>query len=113
CDELEPDWVWQCSHVGGDRFAGNLVCLPEGLFYGRVDRSIAGALVDEHLAGRILLDLFRGRSAHPVPVQAADRHVREREQLTAIGDVELESVSGRDGSWQVELRAAGRTHTIR
>ena len=28
---LAPDgWVWQASHVGGDRFAGNLVVLPEG-----------------------------------------------------------------------------------
>ena len=25
--------VWQSSHVGGDRFAGNLVCFPHGLFY--------------------------------------------------------------------------------
>ena len=22
----DPEWVWQCTHVGGDRFAGNLVC---------------------------------------------------------------------------------------
>ena len=24
------DDVWECSHIGGDRFAGNLVILPEG-----------------------------------------------------------------------------------
>ena len=52
-DELEPDRVWQVSHVGGDRFAGNLVCLPEGLYYGRVDRETAGSVLDEHLARRI------------------------------------------------------------
>ena len=22
------DQAWQCSHIGGDRFAGNLICLP-------------------------------------------------------------------------------------
>src|SRR5262249_33076889 len=28
--------VWESSHVGGDRFAANLVCFPHGLFFGRV-----------------------------------------------------------------------------
>ena len=28
--------VWESSHVGGDRFAGNLVCLPGGHYFGRV-----------------------------------------------------------------------------
>src|SRR5687767_15679585 len=26
--------AWECSHVGGHRFAGNLVCLPDGVCYG-------------------------------------------------------------------------------
>src|SRR5262245_63852041 len=43
-DELEPEWAWQSSHIGGDRFAGNLVCLPEGLYHGRADRETAGAV---------------------------------------------------------------------
>ena len=29
-DLVDEGWLWQCSHVGGDRFAGNVVCLPEG-----------------------------------------------------------------------------------
>src|SRR5262245_45318705 len=70
-DELEPDWAWQVSHIGGDRFAGNLVCLPEGLYYGRVDRETAGSVLDEHLAGRILTTNYRGRSIYTFPVQAA------------------------------------------
>ena len=37
------EWVWQCTHVGGDRFAGNLVCFPEGLFFGRVGLGGRGA----------------------------------------------------------------------
>ncbi|WP_345409289.1 sucrase ferredoxin [Nonomuraea salmonea] len=27
-----PDRVWETSHVGGDRYAANLVCLPHGIF---------------------------------------------------------------------------------
>ena len=33
---VDEGWAWQCSHIGGDRFAGNVVCLPEGVYYGRV-----------------------------------------------------------------------------
>ena len=43
--------VWQSTHVGGDRFAGNLVALPDGLYFGRVGPRDAAALVDE-LDGR-------------------------------------------------------------
>ena len=39
--DVPPEWVWQSTHVGGDRFAGNLVCLPEGLYFGRVDPAAA------------------------------------------------------------------------
>ena len=28
--------TWEVSHIGGDRFAANLLVLPEGLYYGRV-----------------------------------------------------------------------------
>ena len=70
------------THIGGDRFAGNLVCLPEGLYYGRVDREAAGSVLDEHLAGRLLLEHYRGRSIYTFPVQAAERSVREATGLT-------------------------------
>ena len=45
--------VWQSTHVGGDRFAGNLVVLPDGLYFGRVGAGDAAALADELAAGRI------------------------------------------------------------
>ena len=28
--------TWECTHLGGHRFAGNMVCLPDGVVYGRV-----------------------------------------------------------------------------
>ena len=32
------DEVWECSHIGGDRFAGNLVLLPDSLYFGALRR---------------------------------------------------------------------------
>jgi len=36
-EQVEDGWAWQSSHVGGDRFAGNLVVLADGVYYGRVE----------------------------------------------------------------------------
>jgi hypothetical protein len=88
--ELAGDeWVWQVSHVGGDRFAGNLVVLPDGLYYGRVGPGEAWSVLEEHLAGRIDLAHYRGRSCYPFATQAAERVVRETGALTGIADLEL------------------------
>jgi hypothetical protein len=112
-DELDPDWAWQVSHIGGDRFAGNLVCLPEGLYYGRVDRETAGTILDEHFARRIWMDNYRGRSIYTFAVQAAERFVREQTGLLGIDDVELRRVQRQDSSSNVMFQAGGDTHGVR
>lgn len=100
-EQLDPKWAWQCTHVGGDRFAGNAVCLPHGLYYGRVGRDDVPALVDEHLAGRISLGHYRGRSCWPFAVQAAERRIRAEEGLTALDDLSLEGVEENGDRWTV------------
>jgi hypothetical protein len=71
-----PDQTWEVSHIGGDRFAGNVLVLPEGLYYGRVSPEAASALAQRHEAGRVDLDRLRGRSAYPFLMQAADAMLR-------------------------------------
>jgi hypothetical protein len=112
-DELDPDWVWQVSHIGGDRFAGNLVCLPEGIYYGRVDRETAGSVLDEHLARRILIANYRGRSIYTFAVQAAERAVREQTGLVGIDDLDLKRVERGNRSTRVLFAAGGLTHRVR
>ena len=105
-EQAEEGWAWQCSHVGGDRFAGNLVILPEGLYFGRLDPAEAWAVLDEYLAGRIHLGTYRGRSCHSFAVQAAERAVREETGETLIAGLELVSVD------PVRFRAEGRTYDV-
>src|SRR5262249_33995656 len=85
------DQVWQVSHVGGDRFAGNVVVLPDGLYFGRVGPGEAWAVLEEYLAGRIDLAHYRGRSFYSFPAQAAERVVRETARLAGLADLELVS----------------------
>ena len=58
-----PDAVWECSHVGGDRFAPNVVVLPDGYYYGQLDPESAVAAVRSHLAGTVDAALAAGDGA--------------------------------------------------
>jgi hypothetical protein len=85
--EVVGERVWECSHVGGDRFAGNLVCLPDGVFYGHLDPVTALRAVEAHEDRRLLLDHWRGNSSLPFVVQAAEAFVRsalDQDRLGAI-----------------------------
>lgn len=75
--------VWQCSHIGGDRFAANAVVLPWGLYYGPVEPRDAGALAESVLRNEILIDPYRGRSSMVRTAQAAETFVRRATGITA------------------------------
>jgi Sucrase/ferredoxin-like len=111
-DQIDPDWVWQCTHVGGDRFAGNVVCFPEGLYFGRVGLGDVWPLLDDYLAGRIYVDRYRGRCAYSFPVQAAERELRVRLGLRGVDDLRLAGSKRVDGGWRVAFDAAGRHHEL-
>ncbi|MGQ0607498.1 MAG: sucrase ferredoxin [Chloroflexota bacterium] len=84
--------VWECTHLGGHRFAGNLVCLPDGIVYGRVTAADGPRLADAYLAGRLDPSFLRGRSAWPAPAQVAEQHLRLRFDLAGVDDVRLAAV---------------------
>jgi hypothetical protein len=102
--------TWECTHLGGHRFAGNLVCLPDGIVYGRVGPVEGPRLAGLYLDGRLDPALLRGRSAWPAPAQVAEAELRIRHGLGRLDDVTLEvaSVSGEEAS--VVLRAGGEVH---
>jgi hypothetical protein len=102
--ETESGWVWQSTHVGGDRFAGNVVMLPQGLYYGRVEPGDVPGLLEAHSSGRIDMEHYRGRAAHSFPVQAAEHAIRESDGLVGIDDLELVGVDADDDGWRVRFR---------
>jgi hypothetical protein len=98
-----PHRVWECSHVGGDRFAGNLVCLPEGSFYGHLEPASARAVVAAHEDGRILLDHWRGRSSIPFAAQAAEALVRRELEVHRSEELRVTSVTREGNRHEVRL----------
>jgi hypothetical protein len=111
-----PAQTWEVSHVGGDRFAANMVVLPEGLYYGRMDPGSASQVAFLHEQGRVDIERLRGRSSYPMQVQYAEialrRHLEE-DRLDALRLVRRKGptvVFGRDDGveWVVTLRRVTR-----
>ena len=103
-----PDLVWEASHVGGDRFAGNLVILPRGDYFGGLDADDGAGVVDQYLAGSLDPAFHRGRSSHSWVVQAAVHAARLDAGAFGFEDVALRGVSGENSEWRVRLLVRGR-----
>ena len=114
-----PASVWEVSHIGGDRFAANVVVLPHGLYYGRVAPDRVGDLVRRHLEGHLTLDLLRGRSSYPFVVQAGEYFLRRELAETHIDGVRLvgrsllEGPPGTAASWHLDFAVESGTWTVR
>jgi hypothetical protein len=105
---LRPDATWECSHVGGDRFAPNVITLPHGLYYGQLEPADAADLVARQESGRMIPALLRGRSAFTAPAQAAQHFARlalAEDRIDALGPVRVDTLS--PGMWRVRLAHPG------
>jgi hypothetical protein len=67
-----PGPVWETTHVGGHRFAANLVILPHGLYYGPVGVGPAAAAIDAYQRGAVVVDRYRGRAGQARADQEAE-----------------------------------------
>lgn len=86
---IRPDHTWEVSHLGGDRFAGNVLVLPRGDYFGRLEPEDAGSFAASYESDQLDLAHYRGRSIYPRLVQAAEHFVRESDGLADIDDLAL------------------------
>ncbi|KAL0082308.1 Sucrase/ferredoxin-like-domain-containing protein [Phycomyces blakesleeanus] len=61
--------VWMVSHVGGHKYAGNVICYTQqgtcGVWYGRVATCDCNPIIEETiLKGKIIKELYRGSMDH-------------------------------------------------
>ena len=108
------DRVWEVSHIGGDRFAPNVVCLPAGVYLGRVAPEVAVDVVERFDRGEIDLDRYRGRCAYDFVTQAAESFLREHIGAVGLDDVELVGHTRmRDQEDVARFRFNGDEYTVR
>ena len=109
-DTRWADQVWECSHIGGDRFAANIVVLPDSIYFGRVEPDSVLSLFEMLDAGRIDLDRFRGRTSLSLSEQAVEHFVRHELGVDGLDAVAIE---GRGGDGAFDVRVGERSARVR
>ena len=71
-DTLSRGRAWQTTHLGGHRFAPNVLTLPSSRSYGRVRVDEVDAFFDEIESGSVPTRHLRGNSALPPDAQACE-----------------------------------------
>lgn len=100
----EPQRTWECSHVGGCRFAPALVMLPHGFTLGGVPAAEAAAVAAGYAAGRLDPRWVRGRSSHSPAVQAAQDHARRATGADGVDALQLVDATADGYRWTVRFR---------
>ncbi len=112
--------VWQTTHVGGHRFAPNVLALPQGVLYGRVFAEEVEGFLAAAEAGALSLKHLRGRPAYPPEAQAAEARLPGAGALKGIdGDrVTFETPEGeravrvtRESTPYAVIASCGKTET--
>jgi hypothetical protein len=109
------DDVWQSSHVGGDRFAANLICFPHGFFYAHVTTDAGRQIISQYSQQTVSLNNYRGRCCYPSPIQAAEFFLRSESGLGGINEVRfLDYVPITGNHWLVRFlsQTGGQTYEV-
>ena len=101
--------AWRTTHVGAHRFAANLVMLPEGIYYGRVDEENLKRIASSHLREEIFLDCYRGRSCFSQTSQVSDYFLRKQTGKLGIYDIRWEFEKDDSDHTAVEFGIKGET----
>lgn len=108
-----PQQTWECSHLGGDRFAATMIVFPEGLLYGRMTAGEAHHVVESQALGEVEPEWLRGRTSVSNVVQAAQAFAREATGERRIAALAPLSETSAGDEWVVELDHDGRVITVR
>ena len=91
-EEELPGRVWESTHVGGDRFAANVVTLPHGTYHGGVTADMASLLATAALDRQVVPGHLRGTAGLPAAAQAAEFFVRRELGIAALDAVRAAAV---------------------
>ncbi len=108
-----PEATWETTHLGGHRFAATLLALPYAVALGRLDPVAAVEACTDLAAGRLPLEVTRGRAGWPGAAQWADLTLRGESSWTGLGDVDLLGVDDEPGASAVRLATPAGPQTLR
>jgi hypothetical protein len=97
--------AWQVTHLGGHRFAPNLLTLPDGCLYGRVGVDDLDAFLAATEQGKLAFAHLRGRTGYRPAAQAA-------EALLGIDGLRLTDLEEAGDVTRVRFASGPESHTV-
>ena len=91
---LVGERAWQTTHLGGHRFAPNVLTLPQGAIYGRVFADEVPEFTTRIENGELSTPHLRGRSAYPPEAQVAETLLDGSLASVEGGSVTFETADG-------------------
>jgi len=109
-----PGRVWECTHLGGHRFAPTALLLPTGLVYGHLDAATALAAWATAEQGHVQPTGLRGWSTLPPQGQVADSAVRAAAGVDDLAALTTQTPAATgEGRWSVRVsHVDGREWTV-
>ena len=107
-----PEQTWECSHLGGDRFAATLIVFPEGLLYGRMTAAEAPALIESRARGEVEPQWLRGRTSLTNVAQAAESFARDTTGDRRINAFTVLAEKPTADGWLVEFDHRGEKLSV-
>lgn len=102
--EADSERTWECSHIGGCRFAPAVVLLPHGYTLGGMPAPDAVAAAQAYRTGMLDSRWIRGRSSLPPAAQAAQHHARAATGAQGVDALRPVSANADEHAhWRVEL----------
>ncbi|MEA5361032.1 sucrase ferredoxin [Amycolatopsis sp., V23-08] len=110
----DPEGTWECSHLGGCRFAPAVVLLPHGFTFGGVDPDEAAGIARSYARGILEPAKLRGRSSLSPVVQTAHHHALAVTGARGVDDLRLVTAEREDGKrWRVTFADPACTVVLR
>lgn len=98
--------VWMTTHLGGHRFAGTLLSLPDGACYGRLHPQDIDQLLTTTQQGELWLEKLRGRTLYGPIEQFAELCLRQETGETQLDAFRwVETVEVGDGRLQLTFQS--------
>lgn len=105
--------VWESSHVGGDRFAANVIAMPYGIYYGHVAVEDVGHILVRTLLKKIYKNNYRGLSRRSFFEQSIECYIRDFLRNYDIDfDIHIHLIEHLDDSYKVEIKTINQSSFI-
>ena len=109
----DPVATWECSHIGGCRFAPALVLLPHGYVLGGVEAADGPDVVRGYRKGTVDPRWVRGRSCFAPAVQAAQHEARLKTGAFGVDALKVTDVTADGPLWSVRFADPDCTVVLR